>query len=141
MGLDRACYAGQERAAGECEELQPEDVDAHGLGGLLVLSDGHPATANAGVVEPDEHQNDKRDQHQQQEVVVGEAAERDTQRYMRLAEVEAEKNKVGNRGNAVGSVRNVRAGLAVQVDHGNAEDLTERQRHDGQVVTGHPQCR
>ena len=61
--------------------------------------------------------------------------------YMRLAEVEAEKHKVGNRGNAVGSVGNVRAGLAVQVDHGNAEDLTERQRHDGQVVTGDPQCR
>src|SRR4249920_1180238 len=112
MGLDRACDAGQERTASEREELQAEDVDAHGLGRLLVLPDRHPATANAGVVEPDEDQNDKRDQHQQQEVVVGEAAERDTQQYVRIAEVEAEKVEVGNRRNAVGSVRNVRAGLA-----------------------------
>src|SRR4030095_6182024 len=103
MGLPRACDPGQERTASECEELQPKDVDAHGLGRLLVLPDGHPATADAGIVEPDEHQNDKRDQYQQKEVVVGEAAERDTQHYMRIAEVEAEKREVGNRGNAVGS--------------------------------------
>ena len=56
MGLDRARDAGQERTASEREELQAEDVDAHGLGRLLVLPDRHPATANAGVVEPDEHQ-------------------------------------------------------------------------------------
>ncbi len=47
MSLDRTRDAGQERAAGEREELQAEDVDAHGLGRLLVLPDRHPATADA----------------------------------------------------------------------------------------------
>ena len=61
VGLDRAGDAGEERAAGEREELQAEDVDAHRLGGRLVLADGDPAAADPAVVEPDEDQDDEGD--------------------------------------------------------------------------------
>ena len=90
VGLDRAGHPGEERAAGEGEQLEAEDVDAHGLGGLLVLADGHPAAADPAVVEPDEDEDDEAEQQQQQEVVVREPAERDADDGVRLAEVEAE---------------------------------------------------
>jgi hypothetical protein len=44
-------HAGEERTAGEGEQLEPEDVDAHGLGGLLVLADRDPAAPDPAVVE------------------------------------------------------------------------------------------
>ena len=108
VGLDRASHAGQEGAAGEGEELEAEDVDAHRLGGLLVLADGHPAATDPAVVEPDEDQDDQPEHQQQQEVVVREPAQRDAEQHVRFAEVEAEQNEVGDGGDAVGAVGQVR---------------------------------
>ena len=56
--LTEPATPGQERAAGEGEELEAEDVDAHRLGGLLVLADRDPAPADAAVVQPGEDQDD-----------------------------------------------------------------------------------
>ena len=139
--LDRARHPGQEGAAGEGEELEAEDVDAHRLGGLLVLADGHPAATDPAVVQPDEDQDDQAEHEQQQEVVVGEAAQRDAEQLVGLAEVEPEQDQVGDGRDAVGAVGQVRPGLAVQVDHGDPEDLAEGQGDDGQVVARHPQRR
>ena len=78
--------------------LQAEDVDAHGLGRL---SSSRIATQPRPMRELLSRTNTKitkRDQHQEQEVIVGEAAERDTQDGVRIAEVEPEKGEVGNRG-------------------------------------------
>ncbi len=59
---------------------------------------------------------------------------------MWLTEVEPEQLQVGNGWNAGRSVGQVGPRLTVEVVHGDAEDLTERQRHDGQVVARHAQC-
>jgi len=58
---------------------------------------------------------------------------------MGVTEVEAADGQVRDRGDAVGAVGQVRAVGAVEVAHRQAEDLTEAERDDGQVVTGHTQ--
>ena len=57
------------------------------------------------------------------------------------AEVEPEEVQVGDGGDAVGPVGEVGPVVAVEVEHGQAEDLTEAERHDGEVVAGDAQRR
>ena len=45
-GLERTGDAGEAGAEGECEELRPDRVDAHHLGGRLVLADGAPGATH-----------------------------------------------------------------------------------------------
>ena len=49
--LERAGDAGEAGAEGEREELRPDRVDAHHLGGRLVLADGAPGAAHARALE------------------------------------------------------------------------------------------
>lgn len=53
---------------------------------------------------------------------------------MGFAEVEAEDLQVGDVGDAHGAVGDVGAGGAVEVEHGDAENLTEAEGDDGEVV-------
>ena len=90
MGADGAGEAGEAGAEGEGDEFDAEAVDAHGGGGGLVLADGDPGAADAGVggAGEDEHHETAMTQHQQ--VVVGEAAEGEAADVVPVAEVEPE---------------------------------------------------
>ena len=61
VGLDGAGEAGEGGAEGEGDELDAEAVDAHGGGGGLVLADGDPGAADAGVGgAAEDHDDDER---------------------------------------------------------------------------------
>lgn len=137
--LDGAGQSGQRGADGERDELDAEAVDAHGERGGLVLADGDPGAADAGVAAaPEDEDDDGRDDEHQQEV-VGEPAEGEAAHVVRDTEVEAEDLEVGDGRDAVGAVGDVRPRGAVQVVGGDPEDLTEAEGHDGEVVAAQPQ--
>lgn len=137
--LDGSGQPGEGGAEGEGEQLEPEGVDAHGGGRGLVLADGDPGTADAGFpgAAEDEHDDGGEDEHQQ--VVVGGPAEVEAEDVVLEPEVEPEEVEVGDAGDALGAVGEVGAAVAVEVVHGEAEDLTEAERDDGEVVTAQPQ--
>ena len=141
MRLDRSREASQEGPDSERQDLQSEDVDAHRLGGALVLTDGDPPATDPAVVEPDEDEDHEGDEHQQQEVVVAEPAQGDAGQRVGGPEVEPEEVQVRDAGDAVGAVGEVRTVVPVEVEHREPEDLTETQGDDGEVVAGDPQCR
>lgn len=139
--LHRTGQTGEGGAHGERDELHPEAVDAHGERGGLVLADGDPGPADAGVAAaPEDEDDDGRDQ-QHQEEVVREPADGEPADVVRDAQVEAQDVQVRDGRDAVGAVGDVRAGGAVGVVHGDTEDLTEAEGHDGQVVAAQPQGR
>ena len=106
MGLDRPCDAGQERTASECEELQAEDVDAHGLGRLLV-SDRRSRPMRE-LLSRTNTKMTKAINTSSRNQWWRKAPRQDTQHHVWIAEVEAEKLEVRNRRNAIRSMCDVR---------------------------------
>src|SRR5690606_21572789 len=118
---------------GEGQDLESEDVDAHRLGRPLVLTDGHPTTPDAGVVEVAEDDDDEDDEGDEDEVVVAGARDLDAEDGVGLPEVEPEEVQVRDGVDAVGPAGDHRARLAVEVEHRQPEDLTEGEGDDGEI--------
>jgi hypothetical protein len=96
---------------------------------MAAAADRHPGAADAAVVEPGEDHDHHDQQHEFDEVVVGEARQRHAEHLVGLAEVELAEGEVGNAGDAVGA-----ACEPVEVEGGDAEDLAEAEGDDGEVV-------
>ncbi len=130
---ERAGHAAHRRADRVGEQLDLDGRDAHGHGGDLVLADGDPGTAEPRVAQAEV--DEQHDHHQQQrEVVPGSQVQRGElpeERQVRLVD----------RVDADLAVGEVLAADVLAVDRGAADDLTEREGHDGDVVAPQPQRR
>lgn len=133
--------SGEGGAEGEGEQLEPEGVDAHGGGCGLVLADGDPGAADAGVPGAAEDQDDDGGDDEHQQVVVGLPAEGEGADVVAESEVDPEEVEVGDAGDALGAVGEVGSAVAVEVVDGDAEDLSEAEGDDGEVVAAQSQGR
>ena len=98
LGRDEALEGGEHHARhtaeggahAEGQQLEVAGVDAHGLGGDLVLADGHPGAADAALFQPVADHHAQHHQQQEQVVVLGDRRDLVAEQVARLAEVQAE---------------------------------------------------
>ena len=116
-------------------QLEPERRHAHQLGGVLVLPDRRPGPADPAVLQP-LHDDDHHDDDQEQQVVVRLGVEHAVPQRRDAEDLErAVRRRVRDRRDAA------RAAEPVGVVGGDADDLAEPERDDGQVVAAQSQRR
>ena len=122
----RPAEGSQHCAHHEGHQLGAHRVDAHGLGHLLVLPDGHPGPAQAGGLQAprDVDGDDAEEQHQvEHRPWVG---------ALHRGEAQVDTRDVGD------SLGATEIGAQPVRHEQQADYLTESEGHDGQVVAAHP---
>src|SRR5690606_31040053 len=140
LGADEALHGGEQRAGhaaergahGERQQLDVARVDAHGLGGDLILADRLPGAADARVLQAHADQHDQQRDGQQQVIVFFRAGHADAQQALAATEHELADLEAVDAVDALRPVGDV--DRRVEIIEENADDLAEAQRDDGQVV-------
>ena len=142
-GEERAGEAAEHGAGRERRQLGRGGVDAERAAGDLVLAQRFPGAADRQPPQPDRHpvgeQRQRQDQIEQEHDAVGRReldAELGGQSVLARRQRNAEQGRARNAADAVRA-----AGQALPVDDDEADDLAERQRHDGEIVAAQPQHR
>jgi hypothetical protein len=84
-------HAAEGGAHGEGQQLHVAGVDAHGLGGDLVLADGHPGAADARILQAVADDDAEQHQHQEQVVVQRDRVDVEAETLQALAQVQKPK--------------------------------------------------
>src|SRR4051794_25103023 len=156
VGRDEARLGGEERprestdrrAEGEGQQLEPERRHAHQLGGVLVLASGLPGPPDPAALDEDVEEEHETDDDEREPVVRDEVVDAELQEGRRRVQVDDRRaaapvdaghleqhdaRRLRDVADALGATE------PLGIDEGQPDDLTEAERHDGEVVTADAQ--
>ena len=135
----RAGHTAERRPHCKGEQLDIAGIDAHRLGGDLVLADRHPGASEPGILQPNGDDDDDDRQDQEQVVVQIDRRDLDVEEGLGLAQAypgDLDRVDIGDALRAVGDIDR-----RVQVVQEDSDDFAEAECHDGQIVAAQPQGR
>lgn len=128
-------------AQGVRGQLGPHQGDAHHARRQFVLADGQPGPAQAALADPQRREQDQRGQPDQDDKLGQDVERAEVLPGQRPGLVEGEEpHRVGG-GDALRAVGDVLAEEVVPVVEDLVDDLSEAERHQGQVITAQPERR
>src|SRR6185369_12803388 len=116
----------------EGQQLQVAGVDAHGLGGDLVLADRHPGPPDARQLQAMADHDAEQDQRQEQVVIQRNRYDLESYDLDRPAQIQAPEMERVDLVHAFGAVGDV--DRIVQVVQEHPDDFAETERDDCEVI-------
>ena len=129
---DRAGDAAKRRTHCECQQFYVAGIDAHRLGGNLVLADRLPRAAKARILQAEIDYDDADGDQQQEVVVLLRSGKRHAENDLGPREGEAAEAKRIDQVDALRAVGDIERSIEVVKE--NADDLAETERYDGEIV-------
>ena len=126
-GEQGSTQTGEQGTHPERQKLGGHFIDPHRLGDILILAQGHPGAAQVGILETGGDEPRQEDASQDQVI-----------KFLLVVEDESTDRWLHD---ALNSLRSSQQRFQPVREHHDADDLTEAQRNNGQVITAQAEDR